>query len=113
VPAKQNDENEGYGYAYDAMSRLTGGSTGTVCATRLWIATDSRSAKRHKTLVRSVALACAPVDTNGDGRPEMQIVTSNGSAAPPYTITGMRINFAKPATTWAARRLTYNCVSPL
>lgn len=108
---KAKDENEGYGYAYDAMSRLTGGSTGTVCATDYGSQLMSIG-QATQDLVRSVALTCAPVDVNGDGRPEMQIVTSNGSAAPPYTITGMRINFESPLPL-GSTTLTYNCVSPL
>ncbi|MBN8539087.1 MAG: hypothetical protein J0L82_01780 [Deltaproteobacteria bacterium] len=110
VCVKQNG-NEGYGYSYDAMSRLTGGSTGTVCASD-YGSQLTAIGQATQDLVRSVALACAPVDTNADGMPEMQIVTSNGSTAPAFTITGMRINFATPLPL-GSTTLIYNCVSPL
>lgn len=105
------DENEGYGYSYDAMSRLTGGSTGTVCATD-YGSQLMAIGQATQDLVRSVTLTCAPVDVNGDGKPEMQIVTANGTTAPPYTITGMRISFDSPLPL-GSTTLTYNCVSPL
>lgn len=110
VCVKQNG-NEGYGYAYDAMSRLTGGSTGTVCATDYGSQLMSIGQATQE-LIRSVALACAPIDTNGDGQPEMQITTANGSMAPAYTIVGLRINFVTPLPL-GSTTLTYNCVAPL
>lgn len=103
--------NENYGYAYDEMSRLTGGTVGTVCASD-YGSQLMAIGQATETLVRSVALTCAPVDTNGDGKPEMQITTSNGTPAPPYTIMGMRINFESPLP-MGTTTLVYNCVSPL
>lgn len=110
VCVKQNG-NENYGYAYDAMSRLTGGTTGTVCATD-YGSQLTDIGKATQDLVRSVTLTCAPVDTNGDGKPEMTIVTANGTMAPPYTIMGMKINF-ESALPVGLTKLTYNCVAPL
>jgi hypothetical protein len=110
VCVKQNG-NEGYGYSYDAMSRLTGGSTGTVCATD-YGSQLTAIGQATQDLVRSVALACAPVDTNGDGKPEMQISTATGAPAPEYTIVGLRVNFATPLPL-GSTTLTYNCVAPL
>lgn len=103
--------NEQFGYAYDAFSRLTGGIVGTVCAA------DYGSqlmdiGKATQDLVRSVTLNCSPVDTNMDGRPDLDITTANGTAAPPYTIMGMRVNFESPLPI-GRTTLRYRCVAPM
>lgn len=103
--------NEQFGYAYDAFSRLTGGIVGTVCAA------DYGSqlmdiGKATQDLVRSVTLNCAPVDTNMDGRPDIDITTANGTAAPPYTVTGMRVNFESPLPV-GRTTLRYRCVAAM
>ncbi|CAN5724259.1 hypothetical protein BH10BDE1_BH10BDE1_29630 [soil metagenome] len=107
---KAADGNESYGYNYVSISNLTGGILGTVCATDYGSQLKDIG-KSTQELVLSVALMCAPLDTNGDGKPEMAIVTSDGSPAPTYTFEGSRIKFATPLPV-GRTKLTYNCVAP-
>ncbi len=109
---KAADGNEAYGLSYISISSLTGGITGTVCATD-YGAQLSDIGKSTQELIKTVSLNCAPVDVDGDGLPEMAIVTPNGSPAPPYTIEGgTLLKFATPLPV-GQTKFTYNCVIPL
>lgn len=103
--------NEQYGYAYDAFSRMTGGIVGTVCATDYGSQLKDIG-KATQDLVRSVTLNCTPIDYNMDGQPDLQVTTSDGSAAPPFTIMGMRVNFASPLPV-GMTTLRYRCIAPM
>ncbi len=106
------DGNESYGLSYISLSNLTGGISGTVCATD-YGAQLADIGKSTQELVKTVSLNCAPVDVNGDGVPEMAIVTPNGTMAPAYTIEGgTLLKFATPLPV-GQTKFTYNCVIPL
>ena len=108
---KGKDGNESYGYNYVSISNLTGGILGTVCAadygTQL-----SAIGKSTQELVSTIALECAPLDLNNDGKADIQITTANGTTAPSYTVEGMNLKFSKelPVGTTTVR---YTCVASL
>ena len=103
------DGNEAYGYSYTSLSNLTGGVIGTVCSQDYGSQlTDIGQATID--LINSANLSCAPLDTTGDGVPDVQITTADGSAAPSYTITGLKTNFSR-ALPVGANKLTYTCAA--
>jgi hypothetical protein len=108
---KSKDGNEGYGYNYASVSKLTGGIMGTVCATDYGTQLKDIG-KSTQELVLSVALNCVPLDVNGDGTPELSVVTADGSQPPAYTFEGSRVKFATPLPV-GRTKLTYNCVAPI
>ncbi len=100
--------NEGYGYAYDSLSKLTGGLIGSVCETDYAAQLKNIGVKTVE-LVRSANLECPPLDTNGDGKADVAIVTADMSPAPGYVIEGMKITFDK-ALPLGNNTLTYTCL---
>lgn len=102
--------NEQEGYHYEQMSAMTGGLVGSVCATD-YAAQLGSIGQATVDQVRSSNLDCAPLDTNADGKADVQIITSNGSAAPSYTVSGLKITFSTtlPAGT---NQLKYTCIAP-
>lgn len=107
---KSINGNESYGYNYDTISQLTGGIRGTVCAND-YSAQLINIGKNAQDLVTSVTLNCKPLDLNGDGVGDVQVVTSDGSAPPSFTIEGMRLNFAT-AIPAGANHVKYSCPVP-
>ena len=101
------DGNEGYGYSYTSLSQLTGGVIGTVCSQDYG---NQLSAIGQATidLINSVDLTCVPLDTNGDGTPDISVVTADGSAAPTFTLSGLKVTFSK-ALPPGTNRLVYTC----
>lgn len=100
--------NEGYGYAYESLSRLTGGIIGTVCATDY----GSQLADMGQgvaELVRSATLACQPLDMTGDGVPDIKVVTADMSPAPSHVIEGNKIVFSAPLPL-GNNSLSYTCL---
>lgn len=108
---KGKDGNESYGYNYVSISNLTGGILGTVCATDYGTQL-SAIGKSTQELVSTIALECAPLDLNNDGKADIQITTANGTTAPSYTVEGMNLKFSKelPVGTTTVR---YTCVASL
>jgi hypothetical protein len=102
--------NEGYGHAYDSLSKLTGGVVGSVCATD-YSSQLTQMGQGVIDLVRSATLRCQPLDTTGDGLADIKITTANMSAPPSYVVDGTKITFAAalPAGT---NRLEYTCLKP-
>jgi hypothetical protein len=100
--------NEGYGNTYDAMSKLTGGIIGTVCS-QDYAAQLTAMGKAVTELVRSATLKCAPVDTNGDGKADISVVTADGSTAPTYAINGSTVTFAQPLPL-GLNKISYSCL---
>ncbi len=102
--------NEGPGYSYDALSKLTGGVIGTVCS-QDYSAQLTEIASATVDLISSVDLTCAPLDTTGDGIPDVQIITADGSIPPTYTVSGLKLNLSRvlPA---GANQVKYTCVAP-
>lgn len=103
------DGNEGYGYTYDSLSRTTGGIVGTVCSTD-YAGQLSTIGQATVDQIRAANLDCVPLDTNGDGKGDVSVQTSNGSAAPGYVIDGLKITFnsSLPA---GNNKLNYTCVA--
>lgn len=108
---KSKDGNESYGRTYASISNLTGGILGTVCATD-YGSQLSEIGKSTQQLVSTIALQCAPLDLNNDGKADVQITTSNGSPAPSYMVQGMNLKFATelPIGTTTIR---YSCAAPI
>lgn len=104
-----NANNEGYGYAYSSASALTGGVVGTVCSTDYGSQLTAMG-KATVDLINSANLNCSPLDNNNDGLGDVQIITADGSAAPAYTISGLKITFAK-ALPAGNNQLKYACVT--
>lgn len=100
--------NEGYGKTYEQASQLTGGLIGSVCATNY---SDQLKAMGQSTvdMVKSVTLQCAPLDTNGNGSPDVKVILANGGTPPSYTVDGLKLTFstALPAGT---HDLEYHCL---
>lgn len=101
--------NEGYGYAYETLSGLTGGVVGTVCSSD-YGSQLAAMGRATVDLINSANLNCAPLDTNGDGTRDIQIVTADGSAAPSYTIDGLRVQFSR-ALPAGNNQLNYSCLT--
>ncbi len=72
--------NEHYGTRYFDLTKRTNGITGSVClqdyGTQL-----ADIGKKVRDLVRSVTLDCNPIDTNGDGVPDVTLVSSDPSVS--------------------------------
>lgn len=100
--------NEGYGYAYASASALTGGVVGTVCS-QDYGSQLAAMGRATIDLIASANLSCAPIDTNGDGVGDVQIITADGSAAPTYTINGLAITFSR-ALPVGNNQLRYSCI---
>lgn len=77
-----------YGDRYDAMSRLTGGVIGSVCAAD-YSTQVTGIAQGIRDLLKSMTLQCAPL-------PEKGITVKRGGVAvtSPYTIEGVNLKFA-------------------
>ncbi|MBX3019337.1 MAG: hypothetical protein KF767_15735 [Bdellovibrionaceae bacterium] len=101
--------NEQYGTHYETMSALTGGVVGSVCAAD-YSGQLGSIGQATVDQVRSATLDCAPLDTNGDGKPDVQIITSNGAAAPGYSVSGLKITFAANLPP-GANELKYSCLA--
>lgn len=104
-----NSGNEDYGYSYSDLSGLTGGIVGTVCSAD-YGSQLAAMGRATVDLINSANLNCAPLDTNGDGIRDVQIVTADGSAAPSYTIDGLRIQFSR-ALPAGNNQLNYSCLA--
>ncbi len=106
---KAQAENEDYGHAYEALSKLTGGVVGTVCAPDYGsqLTTIGNGVVE---LVRSATLKCPPIDTNGDGKADVEVTTADMSAVPAYVIEGNKITFATPLPL-GDNRLEYACLA--
>lgn len=101
--------NEDFGVQYEKMSELTGGIVGSVCASD-YAGQLGSIGQATVEQVRSANLDCAPLDTNGDGKPDVQITTSNGSPAPGYTVSGQKITFSANLPS-GANHLHYECLA--
>lgn len=104
------DGNEGYGYAYDTLSKLTGGVIGTVCSQDYGSQLASIG-QATVDLVNSVDLNCAPLDTNGDGKADVQVVAANGTTIPSFTVSGLKVTFSS-ALPAGAHQFNYRCLVP-
>lgn len=107
---KNQSNNEGYGYAYEALSTLTGGIVGTVCS-QDYANQLAQVADATVDLINSVDLTCAPVDTTGDGVADVQITTADGSTPPNFTITGLKLNLSR-ALPAGNNTIRYTCIVP-
>lgn len=105
---KAKDGNEGYGYSYEALSQLTGGVIGTVCS-QDYAGQLGSIAQSTVEQIRSATLNCLPLDQNGDGKGDVQIVTASG-IAPGYRIDGLKITFDTQLPV-GNNSLSYTCVA--
>ncbi len=84
--------NESVGLSYEQISKLTGGLIGTVCATD-YGSQLSGMAQATADLQKSATLNCLPLDTDGDGKANITVETADGSATPPYVVSGLNVMF--------------------
>ncbi|WP_413581890.1 hypothetical protein [Bdellovibrio sp. HCB288] len=79
---------------YEAMSKLTGGLMGSVCATDYTSILTSMGVKTVE-LVRSINLGCMPEDADGDGNLDFALVDTKGQkVSTGYSISGTTVTFA-------------------
>ncbi|QDK45928.1 hypothetical protein DOM22_12585 [Bdellovibrio sp. ZAP7] len=79
---------------YEAMSKLTGGLIGSICATD-YTSILSKMGTKTVELVKSINLNCQPVDANGDGDIDFSLIDSKGNKiAAGYSISGTTVSFA-------------------
>jgi hypothetical protein len=85
------NNNENYGVNYEKTAALTGGITGTVCATDYSTQLGDIGTGLGK-VVRSVSLDCAPVDSDNNGKINLE-VTVGGVSTTSFTVSGSLVTF--------------------
>ncbi|MBX3020915.1 MAG: Ig-like domain repeat protein [Bdellovibrionales bacterium] len=99
------------GRDYHRLSGLTGGIKGTVCSDDYG---SQLSAMGEVTadLVKSVSLACQPLDSNGDGKVDGGDVTVTGSAGAitGFTVSGNKLTFNN-ALPVGSVKFDYYCIN--
>lgn len=94
---------------YEAMSKLTGGLIGSVCATD-YTATLTKMGYKTVELLKSINLNCQPVDSNGDGDLDFALLDSKGKkVAAGYSISGTTVTFASNLAE-GSYSASYSCV---
>lgn len=83
--------NEGYGISYDNLAKATGGIVGSVCEWDYGQQLSDIGAAVTK-LVRTIQLQCAPIDTTGDGVPDIKLLNAN---LPAYTLNGASLTLSQ------------------
>ncbi|MBX3034925.1 MAG: hypothetical protein KF865_13475 [Bdellovibrionaceae bacterium] len=100
--------NEGYGVSYEALSTMTGGVIGSVCA-------DDYSSQLAAMgngvvdLVNSVSLSCAPLDLDKDGKPDITVTLQNGGTVPSFTVDQLKLTFSQ-ALPVGSHSIQYRCL---
>ncbi len=87
--------NESYGTVYESASTSTGGVIGTVCAAD-YSSQLTLIGQTAANLVKSVTLACQPVDADGDNRVDIEIRDPNMNLVSGYTLQGLQIRLSSP-----------------
>ena len=87
-----SDKNTKIGHAYFELSRLTGGVVEDICARGYGGALD-KIGTGVVNLEKSYLLDCEPMDINGDGQVEINIIGSNGQPLSGYQLDGRVIQF--------------------
>ncbi len=87
-----SDENTKVGHAYFELSEDTGGSVEDICAGDYGHALDNIGTGVVK-LKKSYLLDCEPMDINGDGQIDLNVVGSNGQSLSGYQLDGQIIQF--------------------
>lgn len=104
-------ENESFGRAYQQLSIATGGVVEDICS------------QNYNTVLKNVGdgivnlhkvypLECLPQDVNGNGLPDLQIISPTGSTVPGYSLDGQKVEFDRPLTT-GDYQFVYSCVLPV
>ncbi len=87
--------NEGYGTQYQALSALTGGVVGSVCANdyseQLQIIGEATAS-----LVSSIQLNCIPQDVDQDGTVDVVVQTASGSPILDFTVVNQQVHLTSP-----------------
>ncbi|MFM6929092.1 MAG: hypothetical protein ACKOX6_11550, partial [Bdellovibrio sp.] len=79
---------------YESMAKLTGGIVGSVCATDYTSILSSIGAKTVE-LLKSINLDCAPLDTDGDGKADIELYNTKGQAITSgFSISGTTLAFS-------------------
>jgi len=84
------------GNTYKELSQLTNGVLGSVCASD-FSSPLAAIGNQVVQLVNSATLSCAPVDVNGDNKPDLQIILAGGAQMTSgFEIKGVNVTFANP-----------------
>lgn len=95
------------GNTYMRLQGRTNGILGSVCSTD-YSSELSALGDKVASLVRSVQLECAPVDTNGDGRPDVKVTLEAGQTPPSHQVDGTLVSFASALPT-GQHLFEYSC----
>lgn len=109
IKSPVNVGSEEPGDAYANLTAKTGGILGSVCEAD-YSAQLASIGKATVDQVNTATLECAPLDTNKDGKADVEIVTASGATAPSYTISGLTISFASPLPA-GTNSLNYKCAA--
>jgi hypothetical protein len=95
----------GFGYEYAKLSRLTEGIIGSVCQDNYSkdLASIGQDVREQ---VTSFPLDCLPQDTNGDGKPEIEV---EGFSNIGYNLKGSKITFTSPLPP-GFHKIKYTCL---
>ncbi len=108
------DGNENYGRRYADLIQATGGIMGSVCS-KDYGSQLSKIGKGAADLVRTSTLPCAPLDLNGDGLPDIELLrgSPNGGwnkVKVGYKITNSRNILFDNALDIGNYRVKYSCI---
>lgn len=96
------------GKTYEALTKLTNGSEGSVCDADYTTPLANIGSKVVE-LIKSVTLSCAPVDMNGDGVPELKVTLADGTVMTSgFTVGGATVAFNN-ALPEGTHQFDYNC----
>ncbi len=83
-----------WGNTYARLQAMTNGILGSVCSSD-YAAHLSELGTKVAGLVRSVQLECAPVDTSGDGLPDVRVLLEAGQTPPSFSVSGSLVTFSQ------------------
>jgi hypothetical protein len=96
------------GTTYHILSNMTGGAIAPVCATD-YAAPLAAIGNKVVDLLSSVSLSCIPQDVTKDGKPDLAVITNDGSIfTDGFEINGANVTFT-PALDEGTYELKYYC----
>lgn len=99
--------NEGYGIKYQALSALSGGAVGSVCAmdyaSQLQIIGEVTAS-----LVNSISLSCVPQDVDQDGTPDITITKAGGMPILDFAIDNQQVRLTNSLSA-GSYSISYYC----
>lgn len=97
-----------YGVTYNELSRITNGIVGSVCQENY--SSDLASIGEDvRNQASTVHLQCVPQDTNGNGKADITVRTSDGNLVTDFEVTGNKLTFKKPLPA-GEHQIIYACL---